>query len=275
MKCQVCGKECGQYVICSDCYEISKKGEIKKCIKCGEWHFTNKSCNKCANSHSEKNIYESKTSLLSSIEKEYFECIKSVLPEEYYIYPQVNLASIINRVDVHKFQNELFRNIDFGVFNKEHKPVLLIEIQDKSHLSAERQQRDEKVRKICEEADIVLIEFWEIKNIDPEKIKEKIYTALNLKEEKVNEKLVNKIFLKIFPVVKMAFCFFSIFAFYYADEMYNETGEKYQCFIGALFPLISILLGLVSKRMRMKSTASLTIGILFFILLLAYPFVYQ
>lgn len=275
MKCQVCGKECGQYVICSDCYELSKKGEIKKCIKCGEWHFTNRVCNNCSTSYPPNNVYESKKSLLSAIEKEYFDCIKLALPEGYYVYPQVNLASIINRVDAHKFQNELFRNVDFGVFNKEHKPVLLIEIQDKSHLREERQQRDEKVRKICEEADIALIEFWETKSINSEKIKERIYTALNLKEENVNENLLNKIFLKMLPIVKIAFCFFSVFAFYYADEMYRETGEKYQCFVGAIFPMISIILGLVSKKMQIKSTASLTIGILFLIILLAYPFVYQ
>lgn len=32
------------------------------------------------------------------------------------IVPQVNLASIINKVSDSKFNTELFRNIDFGIF---------------------------------------------------------------------------------------------------------------------------------------------------------------
>ena len=49
------------------------------------------------------------------------------------IVPQVNLASIIDKVSDSRFHNELFRNIDFGIFNADYsKLLLLIELNDES-----------------------------------------------------------------------------------------------------------------------------------------------
>lgn len=104
--------------------------------------------------------YESK-SLLTKNEMYFFNVISENF-KDYLIQPQVNLATIIEK---HKdyptqYQNELFRNIDIGIFDKKTTAcLLLIEINDKSHNQNSRIRRDIKVKEICEDAGLNLITF--------------------------------------------------------------------------------------------------------------------
>lgn len=109
-----------------------------------------------------ENIYNKKN-LMTSIEKYFYNVLTKNFAEKYIVVPQVNLASIINKEKkyVSEYQNELFRNIDFGIFDKDTTaPLLLIEINDKTHNYKKRQYRDIKVQEICEQADIKLIKFY-------------------------------------------------------------------------------------------------------------------
>lgn len=106
--------------------------------------------------------YQSKQ-LMSEYEKYFYEILSKNLAQDYIIMPQVNLASIIEKIkDFPKqYQNELYRNIDFGIFNKTTmKPLLLIEINDKTHNQPDRIKRDLKVKEICNQANIKLITFY-------------------------------------------------------------------------------------------------------------------
>ncbi|MBO5713190.1 MAG: DUF2726 domain-containing protein, partial [Clostridia bacterium] len=81
--------------------------------------------------------------------------------------------SIIERKEVHKFQSELTRIVDFGIFSPEYSPILLIEINDASHLKKDRKERDLKVKYILKSAKIPLLTIWtntpfDIKNIAKE-----------------------------------------------------------------------------------------------------------
>ncbi len=101
-----------------------------------------------------------KKTFMSICEKEFYNKIKD-LDIEYMIIPQINLASIISKKSEDKFQNELFRNIDFGIIDKETNEVLLlIELNDKTHESYSRIERDKKVKNICNSAGIKLITFY-------------------------------------------------------------------------------------------------------------------
>ena len=71
----------------------------------------------------------------------------------------LNLASIINKEDSF-YQTELFRNIDFGIFTKSFELVLLIEINDKTHMLAKRRKRDAKVKEILNSCHIPLLTFY-------------------------------------------------------------------------------------------------------------------
>lgn len=104
-------------------------------------------------------IYKKKR-LMTNCEQEFYNKMSS-LKADYEIMPQVNLATIINRTDNVKYHNELFRNIDFAIFSKNYEDVLLlIELNDKSHNKYSRKDRDLKVKKICNDANIKLMTFY-------------------------------------------------------------------------------------------------------------------
>ena len=207
MKCKVCGAESGQYVLCRECNEKKNKGEIIKCKICNEWHYKDKPC-RVQNRQSEINIekddkevlevkenylYELKKSLLTNSEISYYNAIKKVIPENYLIFPQINLASFIERTDDSRFHNELFRNVDFLITDELYKPSVVIEINDQSHLTTERKKRDEKVSNIWEEAGIPIIKLWTSYGINEDYIAKKIYDTLsNLPMNRVCHSKMNK-----------------------------------------------------------------------------------
>lgn len=104
------------------------------------------------------------------------------LEDELYIniVPQVNLASIIDKISDSRFHNELFRNVDFGIFNADYsKILLLIELNDESHNDYHRKKRDMKVKNICDKAGIKLITFYTKYSNEKEYVKTRIISELN------------------------------------------------------------------------------------------------
>lgn len=195
MKCKICGAESGPYPLCSKCHTKRVAGEIIKCPKCRSWHYANASCladESCTeeggpNSQTGSNrdtangsepdeafLYEVKPSLVTKTEMAYLNYIRSILPENCRIQPQANLASFISRTDGAKYQNELFRNVDFIVTDLAYRPLFVIEINDQTHLAPDRRERDRKVNNICEEAGIPLIKFWTSYGVNETYIKRKI-----------------------------------------------------------------------------------------------------
>ena len=122
--------------------------------------------------------YEKKA-LLTATEIKFKNALEKALPNEYILYPQINLASIIKRIDEHKFQNELYRNVDFCVFDKKFNPVLIIEINDKTHNERERKARDYKVKEICEKANLPIFTLWTDYGVNESYIEKKIKEHLN------------------------------------------------------------------------------------------------
>jgi len=112
--------------------------------------------------------------LLTNTELRFFKAIEQAVPNDYITLPQINLASIIKRTDEHKYQNELYRNIDFVIFDNTYNPLLLIEINDKTHKEKARIARDIKVKEICQNAGLPLITFWTDYGINQEYIDKRI-----------------------------------------------------------------------------------------------------
>lgn len=180
MKCKVCGAESGKYPLCRACNNKKEKGEIIKCEKCGNWHYTNAPCPvPKPTTDNDKYLYDVRKALISKSEQGFYNAIKSSVPEGYCVFPQINLASFIDRTDDARFHNELFRNVDFLITDAEYTPKFIIEINDQTHLTNERRERDEKVQKICEEAGIPILKLWTSYGINPEYIKGRIDETLN------------------------------------------------------------------------------------------------
>ena len=111
--------------------------------------------------------YKLKSSLLTNTELKYYNALKSILSgSPYVLQPQVCLSSIIERNEKHKYQSELSRIVDFCVFSPEYSPILLIEINDKTHLTKDRKDRDKKVKYILKSAKIPLVTLWTTDEFD-------------------------------------------------------------------------------------------------------------
>lgn len=177
MKCKVCGAESGKYPLCRDCNIKKEKGEVIKCARCGNWHYAADVCPKPI-SENGKYLYEIKQRLVSKSEEKFYVAIKQALPANYFIFPQINLASIIDRTDDARFRNELNRIVDFLVTDSSFTPKFIIEINDQTHLTSERKERDEKVQKICEEAGIPILKFWTSYGVNYEYISKKTNEVL-------------------------------------------------------------------------------------------------
>lgn len=186
MKCKICGNESGKYPLCRACNAKRESGEIIKCTKCGNWHYADSSCSDTDSSKASRIcpepdtpfLYEAKQSLVTKTEMEYLKCIQSLLPDTCLIQTQANLASFIRRTDGAKYQNELYRNVDFIITDLAYRPLLVIEINDQTHLIPERRERDKKVACICEEAGIPLIKLWTSYGVNREYIKKRLTETL-------------------------------------------------------------------------------------------------
>ena len=98
--------------------------------------------------------------IMTEYECRFYQILKE-LENKYIIVPQLNLAAIIKKVNNNRYYSELFRNIDFAIFSKDYKKLLLlIEINDQTHDRYKRQDRDLKVKKICNDVNVKLISFY-------------------------------------------------------------------------------------------------------------------
>lgn len=134
------------------------------------------------------NIYV-KRNFMTSTEMIFYNKIKE-LNDEYIIIPQVNLGTIIEK-KTKGYRNELFKNIDFAIFSKDFKEVLLlIELNDSTHQQYKRRKRDRNLYDICKNANIKLITFYtkypNEKNWVLNRIKNEISSQKNTKTEDTN-----------------------------------------------------------------------------------------
>lgn len=171
MKCKICGAESGKYAICYACNSKRKKGDAAHNAQ----YATN-----ISTINDSGFLYNVRKTLISKSEQSFYNVIKSVVPIGYCVFPQINLASIIDRTDESRFHNELFRNVDFLITDSEYHPKFIIEINDQSHLNSERKKRDEKVQRICEEAGIPILKLWTSYGANPEYIKKRINETLQM-----------------------------------------------------------------------------------------------
>ncbi len=109
--------------------------------------------------------YVVKERLMSKTEYDYYKIFDALYGDKYIILPQVNLASVIDKTS-QGYRTELFRNADFGVFDYNYRPLLLIEINDNTHFRKDREDRDKKVSEICKKAKLPLVTFWTKNGID-------------------------------------------------------------------------------------------------------------
>ena len=120
-----------------------------------------------------ENQYEQKR-LITKNEEQYEAIIRKYIPQNYTLQPQICLASVIQKNYKNQHATELFRIVDFGIFDEERKTVCLIEINDSSHEQHDRIIRDLKVKELCKSANIPLLTFWTRNGINELYIKQRL-----------------------------------------------------------------------------------------------------
>lgn len=128
--------------------------------------------------------YHRKNKFITDAEREFFTVLVEAVKDQYFVFPQVHLPSI---VDEHiKGQNwrGAFRHIDeksvdFVLCSKEYlNPILAIELDDHSHDRDERKARDIEVERILKEAELPLLRITCQDEYSVEEIRKQVEVAL-------------------------------------------------------------------------------------------------
>lgn len=105
--------------------------------------------------------YGRKESMLTRPEYDFLQLLRDIEPQKYEVVPQVALVNIIDKKTNTSYRNELFRVCDYCFVDRvTFEPLLLIELNDRSHLRPDRQNRDAKVAALCAAAGMPLVTFW-------------------------------------------------------------------------------------------------------------------
>lgn len=164
--CQFCNAEItSNFPLCDVCLELNKNGLV--ILKDGKWQFDkDKIITKLFKNsyYNPSKNYSLKENLLTKYEKILYEILLRKLEPKYIAFPQINLQTIIQTDTFHR-NDELYRNLDFCIFEKETlKPILAIELNDVSHETKEfKKKRDDSVKNILQKARLPLLT---IKNDD-------------------------------------------------------------------------------------------------------------
>ena len=122
---------------------------------------------------SEEKIYFKKR-IITNIERIYYNKIKNIIPSNYILQVQIPLCSIVNKKRNYTYRNQLFRVLDYGIFDKEGNVIVIIELNDSTHYRQERIERDYKVQEILKNAEIPLITIWANDRKDEEELKNEL-----------------------------------------------------------------------------------------------------
>jgi very-short-patch-repair endonuclease len=102
---------------------------------------------------------------MSRAEHEFFDILVDITKDQYYVFPQIHLSTILDNKVVGQNWKGAFRHIDeksvdYVICDKAYiKPLLAIELDDKTHEQSNRKIRDGEVERILSNANLPLLRF--------------------------------------------------------------------------------------------------------------------
>lgn len=102
------------------------------------------------------NRYKQKR-LMTEPELEFYNLLKRNYEPKYKVLPQIALLSLVDKTTNTSYRNELFRIVDFVIFDGNFTPLCAVELNDASHNRSDRKERDEKVKTILEKAGVCIV----------------------------------------------------------------------------------------------------------------------
>lgn len=129
--------------------------------------------------------YKRKDFLMSRAEHEIFDILVDITKDQYYVFPQIHLPTILDNKVVGQNWKGAFRHIDeksvdFVVCDKAYiKPLLAIELDDRTHERDSRKIRDGEVERILSNANLPLLRFDNNGIFNKEEIKRLVLEKLS------------------------------------------------------------------------------------------------
>ena len=130
--------------------------------------------------------YKKKNFFLTRAEHECFDALTKAVGNEFIIFAQVHLPTLIDNKVVGQNWRGAFRHIngksvDFVLCDKAYiSPKLAIELDDKTHERPDRQERDREVERILKEAGVPLLRIENRGGFDSNEFSQKIKDALKV-----------------------------------------------------------------------------------------------
>ena len=128
--------------------------------------------------------YKRKDFLMSKAEYKFFDILVDVVEGKYYVFPQIHLSNILDSKVVGQNWYGAFRHIDeksvdFVICDKAYiKPLLAIELDDRTHERENRKERDIKVENILNGAGMPFLRFSNNGHFNKEGIKRSVFEKL-------------------------------------------------------------------------------------------------
>ncbi len=158
---------------------------IKKYFKINENHFIKSTPNISDNSDIGNDVderYVLRDSLLTDAEKNFLNVLKQVVDGRYIIENQVQLSRIVTPKDQNghfinyaDFNQIKSKSIDFVLYDRNYKPHLCIELDDRSHLRLDRINRDFQVNRILKGVGLKIIHIKTSYSHDLESLRRQIF----------------------------------------------------------------------------------------------------
>lgn len=126
-----------------------------------------------------KEDYEKKEYLLTPTELKFYKLLKTITDElNYTLFTQIALYEIVNCKNLKNFNKIKSKSIDFVITEKNCKIKLCIELDDKTHNTNKRIERDNFINNMFKELDIKLLRIPVQNFYNLEELKQKIQESI-------------------------------------------------------------------------------------------------
>ena|SRR3989338_11108704 len=127
-----------------------------------------------------KYAYKRKDFFLSRAEHEFYDALVTAIGQDYLIFAQVHLPTIVDNKVVGQnwrcaFKHINEKSVDFVLCDKAYiAPRLVIELDDKTHERSDRKERDVEVERILKDAGLPLLRINNHGQFSPVELSQKI-----------------------------------------------------------------------------------------------------
>ena len=132
----------------------------------------------------EKWPYLKKSYLLTEAEKNFYFILRDILKNEYLLFSKVRLCDLLylpkhQRSFKHYWNKIQSKHVDFLICEKQDiRPLLVIELDDFSHLQDKRIKRDNFVNQALKDADLPILHIKNSYNYNQSELSEKIKSLI-------------------------------------------------------------------------------------------------